>query len=60
MIRKGTRAYQELPATPDAFVWLRLHQEESWNKGVPRRRTQPLWWTLRRPWRPLEYDGGAA
>ena len=29
VIRKGTRAFQELPATPDAFVWLRLYQEES-------------------------------
>ncbi|MFJ5675925.1 hypothetical protein [Streptomyces sp. NPDC093097] len=56
VIRKGTRAYQELPATPDAFVWLRLYQEESWNKGFPRSRAQPLWWTLRRPWRPLGYD----
>ncbi|MEY9997490.1 hypothetical protein ABIE67_009609 [Streptomyces sp. V4I8] len=34
----------------------RLYQEEAWKKGVPRRRAQPLWWTLRRPWRPLEYD----
>ncbi|MEU8702921.1 site-specific integrase [Streptomyces sp. NPDC048680] len=56
VIRKGTRKYQELPATPDAFVWLRLYQEEAWKKGVPRGRAQPLWWTLRRPWRPLEYD----
>lgn len=56
VIRKGTREYQELPSTPDAFVWLRLYQEEAWKKGVPRGRTQPLWWTLRRPWRPLEYD----
>ncbi|MFD6995016.1 tyrosine-type recombinase/integrase [Streptomyces mirabilis] len=56
VIRKGTRDYQELPATPDAFVWLRLAQEEAWKKGVPRGRKQPLWWTLRRPWRPLEYD----
>ncbi|WP_244188594.1 tyrosine-type recombinase/integrase [Streptomyces yokosukanensis] len=54
--RKGTRDYQELPATPDAFVWLRLYQEEAWKKGVPRGRRHPLWWTLRRPWRPLEYD----
>uniref|UniRef100_A0AAU3H1B4 Site-specific integrase n=1 Tax=Streptomyces sp. NBC_01401 TaxID=2903854 RepID=A0AAU3H1B4_9ACTN len=54
--RKGTREYQELPATPDAFVWLRLYQEEAWRKGVPRGRGQSLWWTLRRPWRPLEYD----
>ncbi|MEV6882849.1 tyrosine-type recombinase/integrase [Streptomyces sp. NPDC051135] len=56
VIRKGTRDYQQLPASPDAFIWLRLYQEEAWKKGVPRGRTQPLWWTLRRPWRPLEYD----
>ncbi|RLU76977.1 integrase [Streptomyces griseocarneus] len=56
VIRKGTRVYQELPANLDAFVWLRLYQEEAWKKGVPRGRHQPLWWTLRRPWRPLEYD----
>ncbi|MEU0939842.1 site-specific integrase [Embleya sp. NPDC005971] len=56
VIRKGTHVYQELPATGDAFVWLRLYQEQSWRDGVPRGRTQPLWWTLRRPWRPLAYD----
>lgn len=56
VIRKGSREYQELPATPDAFVWLRLYQEDAWKKGVLRGRKQPLWWTLRRPWRPLEYD----
>ncbi|MFE6365736.1 tyrosine-type recombinase/integrase [Streptomyces sp. NPDC057806] len=56
VIRKGSRAYQELPATRDAFVWLRLYQEEAWKKGVSRGRKRPLWWTLRRPWRPLQYD----
>lgn len=56
VIRKGTCDYQELPATSDAFVWLRLYQEEAWKKGIPRGRKQPLWWTLRRPWRPLNYD----
>ncbi|MER6854040.1 site-specific integrase [Streptomyces flaveolus] len=56
VIRKGTEDYQELPANLDAFVWLRLYQEEAWKKGVPRGRNQPLWWTLRRPWRRLEYD----
>ncbi len=25
VIRKGTRAMQQLPASPDAFVWLRLY-----------------------------------
>ncbi|MEV2256246.1 integrase [Streptomyces sp. NPDC050147] len=42
VVRKGSRDYQELPASPDAFVWLRLYQEESWKKGVPRGRSQPL------------------
>jgi site-specific recombinase XerC len=26
VIRKGTRALQQLPASPDAFVWLRLYR----------------------------------
>ncbi|CQR61851.1 Phage Integrase Family Protein [Streptomyces leeuwenhoekii] len=60
VIRKGTRDYQQLPASPDAFVWLRLYQEEAWRKGIPRGRNQPLWWTLRRPWRPLNYDAARA
>src|SRR6267143_5365775 len=28
VIRKGTRAMQPLPASPDAFVWLRLYQAQ--------------------------------
>jgi site-specific recombinase XerC len=28
VVRKGTRALQELPASTDAFVWLRLYQVE--------------------------------
>jgi integrase len=28
VIRKGTRALQPLPASPDAFVWLRLYQQQ--------------------------------
>jgi site-specific recombinase XerD len=54
VVRKGTREIQELPASSDAFVWLRLCQVEM--EGViPRGRTQPLWWTRRRPVRPLTY-----
>ncbi|MEV8208444.1 site-specific integrase [Streptomyces sp. NPDC079189] len=60
VIRKGTRDYQRVPASPDAFVWLRLAQEEAWRRGVPRGRNAPLWWTLRRPWRPLEYPAARA
>jgi integrase len=55
VIRKWTRALQQVPAAPDAFVWLRLYQAQV--RGlVPAGRDQPLWWTLRRPWRPLTYD----
>src|SRR5262249_32174739 len=53
-VRKGTRALQQLPASPDAFVWLRLYQ--AWMQDlVPVGRDQPLWWTLRRPFRALTY-----
>jgi integrase len=57
VVRKGSRAVQQLPAAPDAFVWLRLYQIEQRALGVPRGRAQPLWWTLRRPPRPLSYHG---
>jgi site-specific recombinase XerD len=54
VVRKGTRELQELPASTDAFVWLRLYQVEM--EGlIPKGRRQPLWWTLRRPVRPLTY-----
>lgn len=52
--RKGTRRVQELPASADAFVWLRLYQAETAGL-VPRGMREPLWWTLRRPARPLGY-----
>ena len=55
VIRKGTRQLQQLPASPDAFVWLRLYQAQM--RGlIPAGRDQPLWWTLRRPFRALTYD----
>ncbi len=57
VVRKGTRAVQELPASADAFVWQRLYQQELLRMGVPRGRRQPAWWTLRRPYRPLTYHG---
>lgn len=54
VVRKGTRHAQPLPASTDAFVWLRLYQLEM--EGViPTGRRQPLWWTLRGPPRPLTY-----
>jgi site-specific recombinase XerD len=52
--RKGSRRVQELPASTDAFVWLRLYQAEM--EGlIPRGAREPVWWTLRRPARPLTY-----
>jgi integrase len=54
VIRKGTRAIQPLPASPDAFVWLRLYQAQM-HGLVPAGRDDPLWWTLRRPFRQLSY-----
>ncbi len=59
VIRKGTRALQQLPASPDAFVWLRLYQAQM-HGLVPAGRDDPLWWTLRRPFRPLTYHAARA
>ena len=54
VIRKGTRDLQHLPASPDAFVWLRLYQAQL-HGLVPAGPDDPLWWTLRRPFRQLSY-----
>jgi integrase len=54
VVRKGTGEVQELPASTDAFVWLRLYQVQMGGL-IPGGRRQPLWWTLRRPARPLTY-----
>jgi site-specific recombinase XerD len=55
VVRKGTKALQRLPNSPDALVWLRLYQAEM-HGLVSVRRDEPLWWTLRRPFRRLTYD----
>jgi len=52
---KGTRVLQQLAASPDAFVWLRLCQAQL-HGLVPTGRDEPLWWTLRKPLRALSYD----
>lgn len=41
VVRKGTRVLQQLPASPDAFVWLRLYQAELADL-VPTGRDEPL------------------
>ncbi|AJC59523.1 tyrosine-type recombinase/integrase [Streptomyces sp. 769] len=56
VVRKKTGHVQQIPASTDAFVWLRLYQEE-FRSRVPAARRQPLWWTLRAPFRPLTYHG---
>ncbi|MEK8146660.1 site-specific integrase [Streptomyces sp. M10(2022)] len=56
VVRKGSRAVQQVPASADAFVWLRLYQHEVQGQ-VARGRTQPVWWTRRDPIRPLTYHG---
>lgn len=54
VVRKGTGASQQLPASTDAFVWLRLYQLER-DGTIPTGRREPLWWTLRSPAHPLTY-----
>ena len=54
VIRKGSRRMQQLPASPDAFVWLRLYQAQMQHL-VPAGPDQPLWRTLRRPFGQLGY-----
>jgi len=55
VVRMGSRALQMLPASSDAFAWLRLYQHDLADQ-VPAGPDDPLWWTLRRPYRPLSYD----
>lgn len=55
VVRKGTRVLQWLPASTDAFVWLRLYQQQV-RLRLPKGPDRPLWWTLTRPARPLSYD----
>ncbi len=59
VMRKGTRVLQPLPAAPDAFVWLRLYQAQL-SELVPAGRDEPLWRTLRRPFRAVSYDAARA
>lgn len=59
VIRKGSRIEQWLPASPEAFVWLRLYLAER----PPLDPQGPLWWTLRRrdhgdglAYQPMNYE----
>jgi integrase len=44
VVRKGTGAEQRLPASPEAFVWIRLYLAEVGELAAD----EPIWWTLRR------------
>ena len=59
VVRKGSRSLQQLPASPDAFVWLRLYQSEI-DQEISTGPDDPLWWTRRRPFRPLSYHAARA
>ncbi len=59
VVRKGSRAMQQVPASPDAFVWLRLYQQQT-HGVVPAGPDDPVWWTLRRPYRALNYHAARA
>ena len=59
VVRRGSRALQQIPASPDAFVWLRLYQQQI--RGlVPAGPDDPVWWTLRSPFRQLTYHAARA
>jgi hypothetical protein len=57
-VRKGSRAVQQLLASLDAFVWLRLYQAPV--TEAPAGADNPLRLTLRRPLRPLTYHAAPA
>lgn len=46
---------QACPASPEAFAWLALYLGELADEGLRPGPQEPLWWTRRRPFRPLTY-----
>ena len=55
VVRKGSRAVQQVPASPDAFVTCASTRRRcvAWCRPGG----TPVWWTLRRPLRALAYHG---
>jgi integrase len=51
VVSKGSRALEQVPASPDAFVYLALYLAEGPLAGPD----EPVWWTGRPPRRPLTY-----
>jgi integrase len=54
VVRKGSGSVQRVPASSEAFLWFRLYQQslpaEFTGAGLS------AWWTLRRPYRPMNYE----
>jgi integrase len=46
---------QACPASPEAFAWLALYLGGLADEGLRPGPHEPLWWTRRRPFRPLTY-----
>lgn len=46
---------QACPVSPEAFAWLALYLGELVDAGLRPGPDEPLWWTRRRPLRPLTY-----
>jgi integrase len=46
---------QPCPASPESFAWLALYLGELADEGLRPGPHEPLWWTRRRPFRPLTY-----
>jgi len=46
---------QACPASPEAFAWLALYLGGLADDGLRPSAHEPLWWTRRRPFRPLTY-----
>jgi site-specific recombinase XerD len=59
VVSKGSRRLDEIPASPDAFVWLALYFAEL-SDDIVLTPESPVWWTLRRPRRPLNYYAARA
>ena len=58
VVRKGSGSIQRVPASAEAFLWFRLYQQ-----SLPAELTGAglsAWWTLRRPYRPMNYEAARA
>jgi integrase len=53
---KGMGGVKEAcPASPESFAWLAMYLGELAQEGLRPEPQEPLWWTRRRPYRPLTY-----